>query len=205
MPVKRIDHIAIVVPNVEEAAAFYRDALGMDVGYIEEVESQHVIVAFLPAGQSEIELVEPVTEDSGIAKFLGKHGPGIHHLCLEVDDLEETLIRLKSMGVQLINETPTVGSGGKKIAFIHPHSTYGVLVELYETTAEEPLIRADILNNIVARFDVERQAVSAGIAAFIGSLRESSRHIGGLTNDLTNRITGNHKRSSLNKDKSSKN
>ncbi len=175
MPIKRIDHIAVVVPNVEEAANFYQDTLGLKVTHIENVEGQDVIAAFLPAGQSEIELVEPITDDSGVAKFLSKHGPGVHHICLEVENLEATLARLADKGVQLINQTPTIGSGGKKIAFIHPKSTYGVLIELYETTPEEPLIRADILNNVVARIDLERQAVSAGIAAFLGSLRESAR------------------------------
>jgi len=132
LSVKRIDHIAIVVPNVEEAAAFYQDALGLKLERIEEVAGQEVIVAFLPTGQSEIELLEPTTDDSGVAKFLAKHGPGIHHICLEVDNLDATLASLKAKGVQLINETPTTGSGGKRIAFIHPKSAYGVLVELYE-------------------------------------------------------------------------
>ncbi len=176
MPIKRIDHIAIVVPNVEEAAEFYEDTLGLSVAHVEEVAGQGVIVAFMPAGRSEIELVEPIAEDSSVARFLGKHGPGIHHICLEVDDLEATLARLKEKGVRLIDETPTIGSGGKRVAFIHPKSTFGVLVELYETTAEEPLIRADILNNLLAGLDVQRQVVSAGISAFLHTLREAARN-----------------------------
>jgi methylmalonyl-CoA/ethylmalonyl-CoA epimerase len=133
MSIKRIDHIAIAVSNVEEAAAFYRDALGLEVQHIEEVGGQAVKVAFLPVGGSEIELVEPTSEDSGTAKFLSQHGPGMHHLCLEVDDLDATLARLKAQGVQLINEEPVPGAGGKRIAFIHPRSTSGVLIELTET------------------------------------------------------------------------
>jgi methylmalonyl-CoA epimerase len=133
MSIKRIDHIAIAVSNVEEAAVFYRDALGLEVQHIEEVAGQAVKVAFLPVGDSEIELVEPTDQASGTAKFLGKHGPGMHHLCLEVDDLDATLVRLKAQGVQLINETPVPGAGGKRIAFIHPRSTSGVLIELTET------------------------------------------------------------------------
>lgn len=172
MSVKRIDHIAIVVPNVEDAAGFYEDALGLKIEHVEQVDSQEVIVAFLPTGQSEIELLEPINETSGVAKFLAKHGPGMHHLCLEVDDLEETLARLKEKGVALINEEPTIGSGGKRIAFIHPKSTCGVLIELYETTADETLIRANILDDLKSRLDVERQAVSAGVSAFLRTLRE---------------------------------
>jgi methylmalonyl-CoA/ethylmalonyl-CoA epimerase len=171
LPIKRIDHIAIVVPNVEEAANFYQDALGLKVTHVEQVDRQDVIVAFLPAGESEIELVEPVSDTSGVSKFLGKRGPGVHHLCLEVDNLEDTLARLKDKGIQLIDEQPTIGSGGKKIAFIHPRNTFGVLIELYEATAEEPLIRASILDEMRTRFVVERQAVSAGVSAFLRSLR----------------------------------
>ena len=134
MSVKRIDHIAIVVPDIEAAKAFYEDALGMKVHHVEQIDEQEVIVAFLPSGESEIELLEPINDTSGVAKFLSKRGPGIHHICLEVSNLEERLAILKSKGVRLINETPTIGSGGKRIAFIHPESTFGVLVELYEST-----------------------------------------------------------------------
>ncbi len=172
MSVKRIDHIAIVVPNVEDATGFYEDALGLKVAHVEQVEGQDVLVAILPAGQSEVELLEPVNETSGVAKFLAKHGPGMHHLCLEVDCLDETLARLKAKGVTLINEEPTIGSGGKRIAFVHPKSTCGVLIELYECSEGEQLIRANILDDLRARLDVERQAVSAGVSAFLRTLRE---------------------------------
>src|SRR5688572_12950008 len=136
MSVKRIDHIAIVVPDIEAAKAFYEDALGMTVHHVEQVDTQEVLVAFLPVGESEIELVQPINDTSGVAKYLSKRGAGIHHICLEVTDLDERLAILKSKGVRLINETPTIGSGGKRIAFIHPESTFGVLVELYESTSE---------------------------------------------------------------------
>jgi methylmalonyl-CoA/ethylmalonyl-CoA epimerase len=173
LAIKRIDHIAIVVPNAEEAATFYQDALGLKITHIEEVGTQESLVAFMPAGESEIELVEPTTETSGVAKFLQRHGAGMHHICLEVDDLETMLANLKEKGVQLINEEPTIGSGGKRIAFIHPKSTYGVLIELYETTPDEHRIRADILEDIRQRFDVERVALTRGVSAFISTLREN--------------------------------
>jgi methylmalonyl-CoA/ethylmalonyl-CoA epimerase len=132
MAVKRIDHIAVVVDDIETSLAFWRDALGMDMTHLEEVKEQESIVAFLPTGGSEVELVKPTTETSGVAKYLAKRGPGMHHICLEVDDLEAMLADMKAKGVKLINETPTIGAGGKKIAFIHPSSANGVLVELYQ-------------------------------------------------------------------------
>ena len=130
----KINHIAIVVDDIDAALGFWRDSLGLKLSHIEEVPDQESIVAFLPAGNSEIELVKPTSADSGVARFLEKRGPGIHHICLEVDDIEASLEKLKGDGVQLINESPLIGTGGKKIAFIHPKSTHGVLVELYELT-----------------------------------------------------------------------
>ena len=132
MNIKKIDHIAIVVPNIPEALTFWRDALGLELSHLEEVPEQEALIAFLPTGESEVELVEPTTESSGMARFMAKRGPGMHHICFEVDDIEGTLARLKEQGVQLINEEPTIGAGGKRMAFIHPKSTGGVLVELYE-------------------------------------------------------------------------
>ena len=131
-----------------------------------------MIVAFFPTGESEIELVEPVNETSGVARYLAKRGPGIHHICVEVDDIAATLGRLKEKGVQLIDEEPTIGSGGKKVAFVHPHSTSGVLIELYQLTPEEPQRRADVIAGLQKRFDVERQVLSAGMSAFLTRLRE---------------------------------
>ena len=100
--------------------------------HVEDVDEQKVRVAFLPIGESEIELVKPTAPDTSVARFLNKHGPGMHHVCLEVDDIKATLDHLGSLGIRLINEEPIVGAGGKRVAFIHPESTQGVLVELYE-------------------------------------------------------------------------
>lgn len=139
--IKQINHIAIVVADIDEALKFWRDALGLELSHMEDVPEQQALVAFLPSGESEIELVKPTTSDSGVARYLEKRGPGMHHLCFEVDDIAATLARLKAHDVQLINEEPLIGSGGKKLAFIHPKSTQGVLVELYElpgTPRSEP-------------------------------------------------------------------
>ena len=132
MGIKKIDHIAIVVSDIDQALTFWRDALGLELTHVEEVAGQAVQVAFLPTGESEVELVKPTIETSGLAKYLDKHGPGMHHICLEVDDVQSMLDQLKAKGVQLINEQPTVGAGGKKVAFVHPKSTGGVLIELVE-------------------------------------------------------------------------
>ena len=130
--VSSISHIAIVVDDLDKALWFWRDSLGLKVSEIEDVPDQEAIVAFLPVGDSEIELVKPTTTTSGMARFLANRGPGLHHVCLEVEDIEAVLERLQVMGVQLINEEPLMGSGGKKLAFIHPRSASGVLVELYQ-------------------------------------------------------------------------
>lgn len=130
--VKTINHVAIVVEDIEAALGFWRDALGIEVTTVKNVASQQSRIAFLPLGESEIELVEPTTDDSGIAKYLKKRGPGMHHLCLEVDDIVEMLERLKAQGVELINPEPLTMEDGKKLAFIHPKSAFGVLVELYQ-------------------------------------------------------------------------
>ncbi|HZD56506.1 MAG TPA: methylmalonyl-CoA epimerase [Anaerolineales bacterium] len=130
--IKRVDHIAIVVEDIDEALKFWRDALGLKLLQVEEVSEQESIVAFLPVGGSEIELVKPTSQESGVARYLQKRGPGMHHICFEVDDIQATLESLKQKGVRLINEEAMTGSGGKKIAFIHPESSHGVLVELYQ-------------------------------------------------------------------------
>jgi len=133
--IKKINHIAIIVPDLDSSLSFWRDTLGLTLTHTEEVKGQESIVAFLPTGDSEVELVKPTTETSGAARFLAKRGPGLHHIALEVDDLDEMLMRLKEKGVRLINETPVVAAGGNRAAFIHPESANGVLVELYETKA----------------------------------------------------------------------
>lgn len=130
--VKRIDHIAILVEDLDEALSFWRGILGVELMFIEDLPEEHAKVAFLPMGESEVELIKPTTEDSGLAKYLAKHGPGLHHICLEVEDIEGMLEELEKKGVQLINKTPLTGSRGERYAFIHPKGAYGVLVELYE-------------------------------------------------------------------------
>ncbi len=131
MSIKKIDHIAIVVENLDLALGVYRDALGMTVTDVREMPEQDVMMAFLPTGDSEIELLEPLSAESGIGRYLAKRGEGLHHICLEVDDIEATLADLKAKGAQLIDETPKQGAYGR-IAFIHPKGAHGVLIELVE-------------------------------------------------------------------------
>jgi methylmalonyl-CoA/ethylmalonyl-CoA epimerase len=129
---KKISHVAIVVDDIEAAMKFWRDGLGLEIEQIKEVPEQESRVAFLPLGDSEIELVEPTSDNSGVARFLEKRGPGMHHVCFEVKDIHASLSHLSNKGVRLINEVPRVSGGGKMYAFIHPESTNGVLVELYQ-------------------------------------------------------------------------
>ncbi|MEM7335927.1 MAG: methylmalonyl-CoA epimerase [Chloroflexota bacterium] len=130
--IKKINHIALVVPEMEEGKKFWTEVLGLQVEREEHVADQDVDVAFLPVGESDIELLHPLSKDSGVAKFLQKRGPGIHHICLEVNDIEATLAQLLAAEIPLIDETPRIGAGGRRVAFIHPKGTGGVLVELYE-------------------------------------------------------------------------
>ncbi len=125
-----LDHIGIVVSNLDEALTFYRDALGLDVQMPEDVPSQRVRVHFMPAGGAAIELLEATAEDSPIARYLAKRGPGLHHITLRVDDIAAALVRLKARGVRLIDEVPRPGAHGSLVAFIHPSSAHGVLAEL---------------------------------------------------------------------------
>ncbi len=129
--IHKINHVAIVVADIEQALIFWRDALGLDLEHIEDVPSQKAKVAFLPVGDSEVELVQPTSDNSGTAKFLAERGGGMHHLCFEVDDIAAKLEELKGSGVRLINDTP-IELPGRKLAFVHPKSTGGVLVELYQ-------------------------------------------------------------------------
>jgi len=130
--INRIHHVAVVVDDMDKSLLFWRDALGLNLSEIRDVPEQKSQVAFLPAGESEIELIEPTSGDSGIARYLTKRGPGMHHICVEVDNLQAMLAQLKARGVRLINETPITAVDGKQYAFVHPESTGGVLVELYE-------------------------------------------------------------------------
>ena len=130
--IKSINHVAVVVDNMEKALSFWCDALGMELHELRDVPTEKSRVAFLPLAGAEVELVTPTSDDSGIAKYLAKRGPGMHHLCLEVDDITGMLAQLRAKGIRLINEEPRTAADGKKYAFIHPESTSGVLVELYE-------------------------------------------------------------------------
>ncbi len=129
--ITKINHVAIVVENLEESLKFWQDALGLPLSHIEEVPSQKVKVAFLPVSEGEVELVLPTDDSTGSAKFLRERGQGMHHLCLEVDDIEGMIAQLKEKGIRLINEVPQELEG-RKMAFIHPKSACGVLVELYQ-------------------------------------------------------------------------
>ena len=131
--ITKINHVAIVVPEIDGALNFWRDGLGLELHHVEDVPSQKSQVAFIPVGDSEVELVRPTTEDSGVAKFLADRGPGMHHLCFEVDDIDGMLADLKAKGFRLINET-ALQLEGRKVAFVHPKSASGVLVELYQLT-----------------------------------------------------------------------
>ena len=130
--VKKINHVAVVVDDMEQALAFWRDGLGMELRELRAVPAEKSEVAFLPLEDSEVELVCPTTDDSGIAKYLAERGPGMHHICLEVDDIIAMLAQLKEKNIRLINEEPRLAADGKKYAFIHPKATGGVLVELYQ-------------------------------------------------------------------------
>ena len=130
-PIK-IHHIAVAVEDLDAALAFWRDALGLAMGGVEDVPEQEAQVAFLPVGESHVELVEPTSDDSGMARYIQKRGPGIHHLCLEVVNIDAALEALKAKNIYLINETPLMRENGRRYAFIHPKSTGGVLIELYE-------------------------------------------------------------------------
>ena len=131
-PIK-INHVAIVVQDIDAALNFWEQTFGLKLDHVEDVPSQKSKVAFLPLGESEIELVQPTTSDSGLANFLEKRGEGMHHICIEVSDIEVTLAELKSKGVRLINDVPEE-LPGRKMAFIHPKAANGVLVELYQLT-----------------------------------------------------------------------
>ena len=168
--IKRIDHIAIVVEDIDKALGFWRDALGLELTHVEDVPDQESAVAFLPTGESEVELVKPTTANSGVARYLAKHGPGVHHICFEVADIEAALKTLKARGVRLINETPTLGTGGKKIAFIHPESTHGVLVEMYELTAGEPQVQLERQLGLADRVAREGQVMTAAVLGFLQAL-----------------------------------
>jgi len=133
----RIDHIGMAVQNINDALRFFQDALGLELDHVALEEGGRTRVAFMPVGSSEVELVEPQDDESGLAKFLAKRGEGIHHICFEVDDIDAALARLKAHGAQLIDETPRTNAAGMRYAFIHPKSAHGVLIELYQRPATD--------------------------------------------------------------------
>ena len=126
----KINHIGIAVHSIEETLPFYRDQLGMAYSGSEEVAEQKVRVAMLEVGESKIELLEPTADDSPVAKFLEKNGPGIHHLAYEVHDIEAAIAKLLADGARMIDARPRCGAHGSRIAFVHPKSSNGVLTEL---------------------------------------------------------------------------
>jgi len=132
----KIHHIGIAVRSLEESLAFYRDALGLKVSATEEVPSEGVRVAFLPAGEPRLELLEALGPDSPVARFIAKRGEGMHHVCLQVDDVEKAVAHLRAGGAEVIEPAIRTGAGGHRIAFIHPRSTHGLLLELKEVRPE---------------------------------------------------------------------
>ena len=128
----KIDHIGIAIRQLDEATAIWRDTLGLEVDSTEKIDEQGVCVAMLPIGETHIELLEPLAQDSPVGKFLEKRGPGLHLIAVRVNDIYGTLAQLKNKGARLIDETPRVGAGGCLVAFIHPSSVNGVLLELVQ-------------------------------------------------------------------------
>ena len=128
----KLDHLGIAVPDLDAALEFWRDALGLELVDIEVVESEGVRTAFLPVGDASIELLEPMDETGVIARHIDRRGPGIHHICMKVDGLQEHLDDLDGAGIRLVDRQPRPGAHGKNVAFIHPKATGGVLLELAE-------------------------------------------------------------------------
>ncbi len=137
MRITRINHLAVAVSDMDEALRFWRDGLGLHVDHGAIEEGQGVEVAFMRVGESAVELVRPLGEEGGVARFLEKRGGGIHHLCLEVEDLDAAILRLRELGMRLTSDEPYINASGRRLIFVHPASSGGVLVELYEALAEE--------------------------------------------------------------------
>lgn len=135
--IKKIDHVAIVVKDVDEAIAKYKQVLGLEPQVREVVASQKTEAVLLPIGETSLELISP-RGNEGLEKFLEKKGPGLHHIAIEVEGIEEALATLKALGIPLVDDTPRKGARGHKVAFLHPKATGGVLVELVEPDHEHP-------------------------------------------------------------------
>jgi methylmalonyl-CoA epimerase len=133
---KRLSHVAIAVPNVDEAARFYVEKLGLGMTGRETVPGRKVTVGFIQIGETRLELVQPDSPDSPIAKFLEQRGPGLQHICLEVEDIEAEFKRLTEAGVRMVDKSPQPGAHGTRVCFIHPSATGGVLIELSQPSAE---------------------------------------------------------------------
>jgi methylmalonyl-CoA/ethylmalonyl-CoA epimerase len=129
---KGLDHVAIVVKDLETAIRLYRDTLGLELAQVEEVPEQQVTTAIFGHGMGRVELICPTTKDSGVARYLEKRGEGLHHVCIEVEDIEAAMAALRAVGAPLIDQTPKPGAGGARVAFVHPKGTHGVLTELRE-------------------------------------------------------------------------
>lgn len=136
MAVKKVDHIGIAVKNLDETIKFYQEVLGLELHGTEVVEEQKVKVAFLPVGDTEVELLESTSEDGPIAKFIERNGEGVQHIAFRVDNIEEAIEDMKAKGMRMIDEKPRYGAGGAKIAFVHPKSSHRVLVELCQRDEE---------------------------------------------------------------------
>lgn len=128
--VEKIDHIGIAVNSIEQQLKYYKDILKLELEKIDEVKSEGVKVCFFKVGDTHIELLEPITEDSPIKKFIDKKGEGMHHIAYKVKNIEEQILKLKAENVSILNEIPKIGAGDKKICFLHPKSSFGVLTEL---------------------------------------------------------------------------
>ena len=137
MAIKRIDHIAIAIEDMRQSLGFWEKALGLHVHAMQNVPEQAVDIAFLPIGQSEVELVRPVTDDSGIAKWMSKRGPGIHHMAVEVHDVRSCMQSHKDAGLSFTTDEPSKGLHGSTICFLHPKSTFGVMTELVELAKDQ--------------------------------------------------------------------
>ena len=130
--IKKLNHIALVVADIDEALAFWQDSLGLSLAHRETAPRENSEIAFLPLGESEIELVQPTADDTGIARYLARRGEGMHHICFEVDDIQAALAEMAASGLQVLEEEPRLGNQGQKYVFIHPKTAHGVLIELYE-------------------------------------------------------------------------